>query len=387
MTKLLGGIGLWLLLGVAAFGLASLAWLNTATVLALLAIAMPATAWLGQRGAQRELAQQLHVVEDQRQDTQHEQQEALRYVHGEVSHQHEQMGADLSGLVQLVQDASQRLLGNFSELNQLINRQQATARQLIDRCQQGNGESSWLHQFVEDTSATLASFVESTVETSRTSIQLVEGMDHISIKVNDIVKALGDIDSIAKQTNLLALNAAIEAARAGEAGRGFAVVADEVRALSNRSTEFSQAIRRSVEEVHGAVGVAQQAIGKLAGSDMNFALQAKLRVQKTMTEIEELNTVTIATIGDMSALAGAVEQEVNAAITALQFQDLSTQLLVRQQQRLALLGQADAILADLGQAEHPRLAAHLDDMRQSAAALSKNPVTQQAMTSGDIELF
>ncbi len=133
------------------------------------------------------------------------------------------------------------------------------------------------------------------VERSKQDAQLVKNLAEQAQKIGTIVQT---IDDIASQTNLLALNAAIEAARAGEAGKGFAVVADEVRALASRTSSSTQEITRMVSQVQNDANVADE------------AMQTSVKVMDGIsTETAQLHTI-------LSEVTDKVT-EVNAQITQI----------------------------------------------------------------------
>jgi hypothetical protein len=144
----------------------------------------------------------------------------------------------------------------------------------------------------------------------------VAGLAEDGQKIGAITKTISDI---AEQTNLLALNAAIEAARAGEQGRGFAVVADEVRSLANRTQEATRQIRSMIEHLQGGIqsaasvmqaGAAQAETAVRHGDE---TARAFTDVQDAVLQIADMNT-QIATAAEEQA---AVAEEMNRNVVRI----------------------------------------------------------------------
>lgn len=320
----------------------------------------------------------------------------------EFGEQVQVIDGEVKQLQNLLSDAIGKLITSFTNMDDNSRKQQHLALSLADHSQEGkSAQETGFEQFVKETSDTLSLFVETTVETSKVGMGLVEMMDNIVAEVNEILGILGEMEAISKQTNLLALNAAIEAARAGESGRGFAVVADEVRGLSKRSDHFSSQIRTHMTQVHESVQQAEVAINAMASRDMNFALQSQNRVHDTMSEIKDINDRMVNIVDQMSGIAGEVEQDVRVAVTSLQFQDMATQLANHINNRIGNLftmidkiaaipmneiaGNMDARAECIARLQHFHQA--IDQADELIRQAKHNPVTQQQMDSGDIELF
>lgn len=134
-------------------------------------------------------------------------------------------------------------------------------------------------------------------ETVRQTSVSIENLGEQSTKISSIVKV---IKEIADQTNLLALNAAIEAARAGEQGRGFAVVADEVRKLAERTTQSTQEVTKMIDTIQQASQVAVAGMNATVGQVDGGVLLAQ-QAGDAINQIKQESSQVLKTVGDISA--------------------------------------------------------------------------------------
>ncbi|MBL8468634.1 methyl-accepting chemotaxis protein [Methyloversatilis discipulorum] len=307
-------------------------------------------------------------------------------VHGQCI----RMNDELARVQQLLHEAIGGLTQSFHNMHGETANQRETAMALTG----GDGSEQFdFARFVDETSGTMQRVVDSVVHNSKLGMELVELTEGIARETEGVRALLGEIGGISKQTNLLALNAAIEAARAGEAGRGFAVVADEVRDLSARTSDFSQQIVTLVDRVQANVKMTESALAHMAAQDMTFALESKTRVETVVRGLEMLHQRRQQSIVDLGASVERVNQAVAHAVTSLQFQDMTSQLIGHVQKRIDAIDGVCASVRELSRAAalghaSPELAQRVDDALAHLAVVdSTNPVAQKAYQEGEIELF
>ncbi|MFE1813449.1 methyl-accepting chemotaxis protein [Pseudomonas otitidis] len=170
------------------------------------------------------------------------------------------------------------------------------------------------------------SAIEQLASEMSAAMEEVQGLSSSSEQIGSVLEV---IRAIAEQTNLLALNAAIEAARAGEAGRGFAVVADEVRSLAKRTQDSVEEIRQVIEGLqHGT----REVVGSMHSSHRQ-AQNSVEQVGQTVTSLRKIgDAVTVITDMNLQIASAAEEQsavaeEINRNVAAIR--DVTESLSVR----------------------------------------------------------
>lgn len=291
-------------------------------------------------------------------------------------------GAEVERVRSLINDAVRQLGVAFNDMDRQARIQEQAVAGIL--AQNGNGGTSTdVRRFAETAVNLMQGLAESLSDVSRQSVATVGQIDEMVKHLDAIFELLGDVKTIADQTNLLALNAAIEAARAGEAGRGFAVVAEEVRSLSERSTNFNEQIRKLVSGSKDAIAKVRDTVGDMATRDSSLSEGAQEEVRRLLSHVEAINDGLTSSLRTVSEARAQISEAVGRAVRCLQFEDISTQALAVAQQHAL---RVEAIGSELDGKDAPADGEAKDKPVDWREPLHK-PVAQVSMQAGTVDLF
>ncbi len=205
-------------------------------------------------------------------------------------------------LVQITQETQKSMKDSSTTLNSVKNKATDIASMMNISIEQSQGLRKRLIEtqgLVKESKDAIGDLFSQITESAHTEEELSSKVEQLSRNADDVKSILDIINDIADQTNLLALNAAIEAARAGEHGRGFAVVADEVRNLAGRT-------QKSLAEINSTIMVIVQEINDVS-SQMNLNSQKMERLSDMSKSVQE-------TYEKMSSNLSSVVQDSNQSM-------------------------------------------------------------------------
>ncbi|SER01874.1 methyl-accepting chemotaxis protein [Pseudomonas cuatrocienegasensis] len=222
------------------------------------------------------------------------------------------------------------------------------------------------------------------LSSKETLLAEVVSLNSFTTQLRAMAQEVGDV---AKQTNLLALNAAIEAARAGEAGRGFAVVADEVRTLSTRSEQTGRRIGETIATVSAAIENTLKVSNEHASRDAGTLGSASQVIRQVIEDFRTGVTHLVEHGNVLQSQNQAVGDEISEVLVALQFQDRVSQMLGHIRDDIDKLGQR---LSEPGQ--HVDARSWLDDLSHTYTtpeqhAIHHGRTTPAASSASDITFF
>lgn len=271
-------------------------------------------------------------------------QETIRAV-GQTTDQVASAAEELSRVADETRASVEEQGSETDQIASAITEMAATIHQISRNASEVQGAGSDADRLAREGGQTISASQQSVSELSRELQKSAEAINALAERSNSIQSVLDVIHEVTDQTNLLALNAAIEAARAGEHGRGFAVVADEVRQLARRSGESANQIRTMIDgfidDSRGAVDRmrASETLSDEAVDRINHATDTLKTIERSVEHIHDQVTQIATAAEEQSQVAEEINQNVVRIVEAAQRSDTGVNQTHESSQELARLGE------------------------------------------------
>lgn len=227
-----------------------------------------------------------------------------------------------SNIAQASEEAATSVNSQHSQLELLstaMTEMSATISDVANNAESTAGSTNKVMEHTEHTDRTMQLTSKAISDVSQDIAMANELVKELQDGVNEISNVVSVIRDISEQTNLLALNAAIEAARAGEQGRGFAVVADEVRNLASRTQNSTNEVQQTIDtllEHAGRTFTAMQNSNNSVDSSVEASQRTRSQVNEIVVEMQNANDM-VAQIAAASEQQSAVASEMNQNVTSI----------------------------------------------------------------------
>ncbi|MEO1229711.1 MAG: methyl-accepting chemotaxis protein [Myxococcota bacterium] len=304
--------------------------------------------------------------------------------------------ADIDRSKSLIRGATSEMGEVFLALESLAGEQRKSTMEAVELFQNAKlpsaegGDSQDFSSFVAEANSTLESLTNIIVNFARENMRVTYSVEDLVNELELVFENVKRVDTIADDTAMLAINAALEAARAGELGRGFGVVSSEVRSLSHSAKALNEVISGHVEKAGKVVNDVQDAVNGLAMTDMGLdrAVGFSARVGDALNYIEELNRMTSQLTESIDPIVAQVEEHVSNVMRTLQFEDIVTQVMEASVCRFEQLASSLVELVESAEGEDA-----VSVMTNVVGALEEGgdqvhmPADQDSVEAGDAFLF
>jgi len=272
--------------------------------------------------------------------------------------------AEVAQTSSFVETEADALSGSFQRL--AISAQQQTARvDSLTSLANGievEGKSVPIERITALLEGTLGDVVEKILHLSKDSMSMVYALDELNANVQRVEKCMEQLNSINSTTNMLALNARIEAERAGAAGAAFRIVANEVRELSKATQNLAATMKGELKAVTDGIANGHATLRRVATIDMSDNILAKERLEVLMKALVDRGSALETIVADAVKESEMISADVDGMVTGIQFQDRTRQRLEHVVDALHVIDQALEEIKGSTAASLPGLAAAAPDI-------------------------